>query len=68
MVVVGLAVADGVTLSRAKPSYDNETRAFNRLLHHHPAPTVATTTPVPAATVPAATVPATDPPPVAAGG
>jgi len=47
VIVAGLVVADIVTLTKAKPSYQNETRAFQHLL----AP--ATTGVPPSTTVPA---------------
>jgi hypothetical protein len=40
IVVAGLVAADAVTLHKAKPSYDHETQAFQRLLE---APTTTTT-------------------------
>lgn len=46
-VVVGLVVADVVTLTTAKPSFDNETRAFRILIQ-----STSTTTTVPHRTVP----------------
>jgi hypothetical protein len=48
IVVAGLVAADVVTLHKAKPSFDHETQAFNRLL-------VSPTTTVPTKTVPAST-------------
>jgi hypothetical protein len=42
IVVAGLVAADVVTLHKAKPSYDHETQAFNRLLVS-PTTTVAPT-------------------------
>ena len=56
VVVVMMVVGDAVTLHKAKPSYRDETRAINRSLHPHPAPT--TTTAATAATPP---VPTTSP-------
>jgi hypothetical protein len=48
LVVVAMGVADSVTLSKAKPSFDNETRAINRLLQSGPSTTTTTTTTSPA--------------------
>ncbi len=45
VVVVGLMVADVVTLHKAKPSFDKETRAFQNLLN-----STSTTTSVPSGT------------------
>ena len=43
LVVVAVMVgADVVTLTKAKPSFDNETRAFNRLLPASPTTTLPT--------------------------
>jgi hypothetical protein len=44
LVVVGMVVGDAVTLHKAKPSFRDETRAFNGLLHPPPATTTTTTT------------------------
>jgi hypothetical protein len=45
IVVAGLVAADVVTLHKAKPSYDHETQAFNRMLGS-PTTTVPTKTTV----------------------
>jgi hypothetical protein len=47
VVVAAMVVVDIVTLTKAKPSFDNETRAFNKLLHSEP------TTSLPTAHLPA---------------
>jgi len=44
IVIAGLVVADVVTLSKAKPSFDNETRAFQHLLAPPALSTTTTTT------------------------
>jgi hypothetical protein len=62
VVVAGLVVADIVTLDKAKPSFNNETRSFQHLLapsatppspstsKPHPSSTTITTVPAPATT------------------
>ncbi len=42
LVVLGLAIADVVTLAQAKPSYRNERRYFSVLTGHRPSTTSTT--------------------------
>jgi hypothetical protein len=44
VVVAAMVALDTVTLTRAKPSFDNETQAFNKLLHSQPTTTLPPTT------------------------
>ena len=52
VVVAGLVVADIVTLSKAKPSFENETRAFQHLLAPPTTSRTTPTTPTTSTTVP----------------
>ncbi len=45
LIVGGLLVADAVTLAKAKPSFRNETQAFQKLIQSTGTTTTTTTTP-----------------------
>jgi hypothetical protein len=58
--VIGLVVADVVTLSKAKPSFSNETRDFHALIESTSTTTVPRRTP-PSSTQPGSPAPARSP-------